>query len=79
MTTMTRNGIQVTVPDDVAESYASQGWVAAGLPAPAEPGLDSLTIAELRQFAEENGVDLARLKRKPEIVAAIETTLGPTA
>lgn len=79
MTTMTRNGMQVTVPDDVADSYASQGWVAAGAPAPAEPGFDSLTIPMLRDFAGENGVDLAGLKRKPEIIAAIEKALGPAA
>lgn len=78
MTTMTRNGMQVTVPDDVAESYASQGWVAAGSPAPAEPGLDSLTIPQLRDFATENGVDFTGLKRKPQIIAAIEAALGPT-
>lgn len=77
MTRMTRNGMQFTVPDDVAESYASQGWVAAGAPAPAEPGLDSLTIPQLRHFAAENGVSLTGLKRKPQFVAAIESALGP--
>lgn len=30
-------GRQVTVPDDVAESYVSQGWVVPGQPTPAEP------------------------------------------
>ena len=30
-------GTQVTVPDDVAESYVSQGWVVPVSPAPAEP------------------------------------------
>ena len=69
----------VTVPDAVAESYTSQGWVRPGTPAPAEPGLDSLTIPQLRDLAGENGVDLTGMKRKPEIIAAIETALGPTA
>lgn len=69
----------ITVPEDVAESYVSQGWVRPGTPAPAEPGLDSLTIPMLRDFAGENGVDLKGLKRKPEIIAAIETALGPAA
>ena len=72
-------GQAVTVPDDVAESYTSQGWVRAGTPAPAEPGLDSLTVPMLRDFAEQNGVNLGKLRRKPEIIAAIETALGPTA
>lgn len=71
-------GQQLTVPDDVAESYTSRGWVTPGSPAPAEPGLDSLTIPQLRDFAGENGVDLKGLKRKPQIVTAIETALGPT-
>ena len=81
MTTTLRGpdtGQQVTVPDAVAESYVSQGWVRPGTPAPAEPGLDSLTIAQLRDFAEENGVDLTGLKLKPAIVTKIETELGPT-
>lgn len=68
----------ITVPDAVVESYVSQGWVRPGTPAPAEPGLDSLTIAQLRDFAEENGVDLTGLKLKPEIITKIETELGPT-
>lgn len=81
MTTLTNpdTGQTVTVPDNVAESYTSQGWVRPGTPAPAEPGLDSLTIPELRHFAEENGVDLTGLKRKPQIITAIATALGPTA
>lgn len=69
----------ITVPDDVAESYVSQGWVRPGTSTPAEPGLDSLTIAQLRDFADENGVSLTGMKRKPEIIAAIEKDLGPSA
>ncbi|WP_454113506.1 Rho termination factor N-terminal domain-containing protein [Microbacterium maritypicum] len=72
-------GNQITVPDGVAQSYVSQGWVLPGSPTPAEPGLDSLTIPMLRDFAGENGVELAGLKRKPEIIAAIEKALGPAA
>lgn len=72
-------GKQITVPDGVAQSYVSQGWVLPGTPTPAEPGLDSLTIQQLRDFADENGVSLAGLKLKPAIVAAIEKTLGPPA
>ncbi len=53
------------MPDDVAESYVSQGWVRSSTPTPAEPGLDSLTIAQLRDFADENGVSLTGLKLKP--------------
>lgn len=81
MATLTnpKNGAQVTVPDDVADSYVSRGWVRPGTPALAEPGLDSLTTRQLRDFAAENGVDLTGVKRKLDIIAAIETALGPTA
>ena len=71
-------GQSITVPDTVAESYISQGWVRPGTPAPAEPGLDSLTVRQLRDLAKEKGIALAGLKRKPEIIAKIETDLGPT-
>ncbi len=74
-----RNGTTVIVPDDVAESYTSRGRVRHTEPAPAEQGLDSLTIAELRGFAGDNGVDLTGLKLKPAIIAKIQTELGPTA
>lgn len=72
-----RTGMQVTVPDDVADSYTAQGWTIPGHPEPAEPGLDSLTIAQLRDFAAENGVNLDHLKRKPDIITRIETELTP--
>ena len=38
----------------------------------AEGGLGTLTIAELRAFAEENAIDLGDAKRKGDIIAAIE-------
>lgn len=72
-------GRLITVPEGVAQSYVSQGWVRPGASTPAEPGLDSLTIPMLRDFAGENGVELAGLKRKPEIIAAIEKAVGPAA
>lgn len=70
------NGQQVTVPDEVADDYVSRGWVVPGAPALAEPGLDSLTVRQLRDFAEENGIDLTGVKRKPDIIAAIETAFA---
>lgn len=38
----------------------------------AEGGLGTLTIAELRVFAEENDIDLGDAKRKGDLIAAIE-------
>lgn len=72
-------GQLITVPEGVAQSYVSQGWVRPGTLTPAEPGLDSLTIPQLRDFADENGVSLTGLKLKPAIIAVIEKTLGPSA
>ncbi len=80
MTTLTNLDTKqtVTVPEDVADIHLA-GWVIPGSPAPAEPGLDSLTIPTRRDFAEEDGVDLTGVKRKPEIIAAIEKLVGPPA
>lgn len=39
---------------------------------PEAEGIGTLTIAELRAFAEENGIDLGDAKRKGDIIAAIE-------
>lgn len=74
MTTVTnpKTGATVTVPDDVAESYTSRGWVRPGMPAPAEQGLDAMTVAELRAHADAQDIDLGSAKRKADIRAAIE-------
>ena len=67
-------GRQVTVPDDVADSYTSQGWVAAGSPAPAEQesvDISTLKVDELKAYAEEHGIDLGYAKKKDEIRAVI--------
>lgn len=37
MATLTNGTQQITVPNDVADSYVSRGWVAPGAPALAEP------------------------------------------
>lgn len=69
-------GSQVTVPDDVAESYISQGWVVPGSPAPAEP--DSVDEPskkwnkdKLTAYAVEHDVDLTDAKTKDDILALI--------
>lgn len=41
-----------------------------------DDGLDELTVAELRQYAEENELDLSGKSRKDEIVQAIRDQLG---
>ncbi|WP_341974659.1 hypothetical protein [Microbacterium sp. LWO13-1.2] len=64
-----------TVPDAVAESYLSQGWVYPGTSAPAEPSppaIAEMTVAELKAHAEERGIDLARAKLKADIRAVID-------
>lgn len=68
-----RNGTTVTVPDKVAESYTSRGRVNTS-PVPAEQphGLDTMTVADLRQHAERHGIDIGSAKLKADIRAAID-------
>lgn len=40
---------------------------------PSEPDLETLTVAELKQLAEERGVELSSDARKPEIIEALKT------
>lgn len=75
-------GRQVTVPDAVADSYISQGWVAAGSPAPAEQGSATTETkadepskkwnkGQLTKYAGEHGIDLTDAKTKDDILALI--------
>ncbi|WP_067198918.1 hypothetical protein [Microbacterium sp. XT11] len=69
-------GRQVTVPDNVADSYISQGWVVPGSPAPAEQetvDISKLKVDELKAYAEEHGIDLGDAKKKADILTVIET------
>ncbi|WP_404474833.1 hypothetical protein [Microbacterium aerolatum] len=69
-------GRTVVVPDAVAESYISQGWVVPGSPAPAEQDSapsKSWKVDELKAYADENGIDLGDATKKADILAAIET------
>jgi len=68
-------GRQVTVPDAVAESYISQGWVVPGSPTPAEPDSapsKSWKVDDLKAYAEENAIDLGTATKKADILTAIE-------
>lgn len=68
-------GRQVTVPEAVADSYISQGWVAAGSPAPAEQESvpsKSWKVDELKAYAEEREIDLGDATKKADILSVIE-------
>lgn len=68
-------GRKVTVPDAVADSYISQGWVVPGSPAPAEQesfDISKLKVAELKAYAEEHGIDLGEATKKADILTVIE-------
>jgi hypothetical protein len=68
-------GRTVIVPDAVAESYISQGWVVPGSPAPAETDSapsKSWKVDELKAYAEENAIDLGTATKKADILTAIE-------
>ncbi|MBP1560373.1 MAG: hypothetical protein J6C96_03910 [Oscillospiraceae bacterium] len=41
-----------------------------------EPGLESLTISQLRNLAAEDGIDLGKAKTKAEIIAAFNEAMG---
>lgn len=84
-TTLTHpvKGRQVIVPDDVAESYISQGWVAAGSPTSAEPQGSVITDAkadepskkwnkaQLTAYAGEHKIDITDAKTNSDILALI--------
>lgn len=77
-------GRKVTVPDAVADSYISQGWVAAGSPAPAEQesGGTTETKAEkpskkwnkdqIAAYAKDHKIELTEAKTKDDMLALIE-------
>lgn len=58
-------GEQVEVPDDVGANLVEQGWHAEA------SELASLTVAELREVADERGVELDSRATKAEIIAAL--------
>lgn len=43
--------------------------------APAAPELESLTVAQLRDLAAEDGIDLGKAKTKAEIIAAFNEAM----
>lgn len=77
-------GRQVTVPETVADSYISQGWVAAGSTAPAEQesGGTTDTQAEkpskkwnkdqIASYAKDHEIELTEAKTKDDMLALIE-------
>ena len=72
-------GRKVTVPDAVADSYISQGWVVPGSPAPAEQesfDISKLKVAELKAYADEHGIDLGEATKKADILTAIEAAVS---
>lgn len=67
------NGWVLVDPKDGTTDTEAAGVEAAGVDAKEDPfGLDGLTVAELRTFAEDNLVDLAGARTKAEIRAAID-------
>lgn len=58
---------------------AKYGLIASEEPEEQEEGLAALTVAELRELAEERGVDLPAQARKDEIIALLEQAEGEAA
>lgn len=79
-------GRKVTVPDAVADSYISQGWVAAGSPAPAEQESDGTTDTkaekpskkwnkdQIAAYAKDHEIELTEAKTKDDMLALIEAS-----
>lgn len=65
-----RSGRIVTVPDEDVTRLLAQGFTLAPEAAPA-PAFDSLTLAELRQYAVENSIDLGAATRKADVLDVI--------
>ena len=57
--------------DDVFDD-SEPDVVAEAEPVEESPSLESYTIAQLRELAEENEIDLSGLTKKADIIAAIE-------
>lgn len=64
------------VDDDIGETLLAQSDLYA-LATPDEP--DKRTVPELRAIAESQGVDLTGLKKKPDIIAALEAAAAADA
>lgn len=70
-------GYNVTAAAGAADKMVSDQGEASEAPPFAEAGeltqsdLDKMNIAQLKAFAEENGIDLGSAKLKAEIIAAI--------
>lgn len=65
-------GRVVSVPNDRVPYYVERGF-APPPDAPPAPNLADLTVAELRQYALENGIDLGPATKKADILAALAT------
>lgn len=66
----TVTGAAMTVSDKVAARLGS-GWVDADVIQRSSEPDSTWKVAELRSFAEENGVDLGEAKKKDEVLAVI--------
>lgn len=75
-------GRQVTVPDDVADSYTSRGWVAAGsLTSAGQESATTETKAEkpskkwnkdqIAKYAKDHGIALDEAKTKDDMLALV--------
>ena len=53
------------------EEAAARGLAASAEPEPEEPQLEELTVAQLREIAEQEGVEVPAKAKKAEIIDAI--------
>ena len=68
-----RNGRLVAFEGEemTEEDAAARGLAATAQPEPEEPQLEDLTVAQLREIAEQEGVDLPAKAKKADIIDTI--------
>jgi len=58
-----------------ADDYADEWFAVIEAEAEDAPAIDKMTVAELKDFAELNGIDLGDETKKDDILSAIELAL----
>lgn len=67
-----KDSIYRDIPDNRAAEYAAKGYAPVeSEKGKASPFFDSMTIAQLAEYALERGIDLAGAKKKADMIACI--------
>ena len=85
MTAFEKRGVRYEISDRThIAAFLSAGWREAGesviaplshLP-PKPPGLKDMTVAQLKSYAEEHGINIGRARSAERIIAIIEAAMN---